>query len=751
VRRAGLFVAAVLGCILGGLSAGPAFAQQPPDPDGSGTDSFVTIAARQCPSYDAIRANRARNNIQESLRDLGADTPYAAGQQISPAIEDATQPTCTPITGWRFTLGKGIAASPVIGPWGSLSVVSSPFSTDVTTLASIPDRDDKGRILPGTAIAGATTIELSEDQAKLAAKSSSLWIQGGTTTDPVLAGVPAFADQFGFGALRCAIDNLNGDNVEWIQFPSGSRSVYCYAYYVTPPPTSGTIVIRKEVSDPPNADQRFTFQGNISYTPDGTFPLTVSGGKAASQTFFRAQTGPDDEPWTVRELVPDGWDLTGLSCTAGASTATVDQAAAAVAIRLAAGDTVTCTFKDALRPPPGQLLLSKVTFGGVGTFPFRVRPTGGGTPLSASATTIEPQTPVAAEPGPFELDPGEYKVAERVPDARGGRWHQTAVNCNARRLRSPARPRPRPTEVTIASGAGVVCLFENRFVPFGSITIVKETRGGAGTTGFVISPVADPTRQYAKSATTHGDGGVALARGDSTRHLRLGRYVIQETGTVSDEDGRWTLLAAICGDRLRAFEQGQVEVQLTTARPRVRCRFINAFTPDVKPVPPRPPIPPTPSPQPGPPPAPKPAPEADLVVTKRALQRQVDFGAIARFEITVRNTGEAAAEQVVLADDPGTNAQLVSARPSQGTCNERTPLICRLGALAPGAQATIRVSVRAVGTPTIDNLAVVGSSTPETRVDNNVARARVRVRSQGGVLGEQCVRAAGLVVAHAAC
>ena len=103
----------------------------------------------------------------------------------------------------------------------------------------------------GTSIAGATTIELSSEQAKLAAKSSSLWIQGGTPTDPVLAGVPAFADQFGFGALRCAIDNLNGDNVEWIQYPAGGRHVYCYAYYVTPPPTSGTIVIRKQVSDPP--------------------------------------------------------------------------------------------------------------------------------------------------------------------------------------------------------------------------------------------------------------------------------------------------------------------------------------------------------------------------------------------------------------------------------------------------------------------------------------------------------------------
>ena len=70
-----------------GPGAGVASAQQPPGPDGDGTDYFVTIAARQCPTYTDIRANRARNNIQESLKDLGADTPYAAGQPISPAIE----------------------------------------------------------------------------------------------------------------------------------------------------------------------------------------------------------------------------------------------------------------------------------------------------------------------------------------------------------------------------------------------------------------------------------------------------------------------------------------------------------------------------------------------------------------------------------------------------------------------------------------------------------------------------------------
>jgi hypothetical protein len=31
----------------------------------------------------------------------------------------------------------------------------------------------------------------------------------------------------------------SGNNVEYIKYPSGSRHIYCFAYYVTPPPTSG--------------------------------------------------------------------------------------------------------------------------------------------------------------------------------------------------------------------------------------------------------------------------------------------------------------------------------------------------------------------------------------------------------------------------------------------------------------------------------------------------------------------------------
>ena len=71
----------------------------------------------------------------ESLKDLGPDTPY--GQNglpllVDPAVEAQVQPNCTAIDNWEFTLGKGIATRNAVPPepWGRLSYVTDPFSTD---------------------------------------------------------------------------------------------------------------------------------------------------------------------------------------------------------------------------------------------------------------------------------------------------------------------------------------------------------------------------------------------------------------------------------------------------------------------------------------------------------------------------------------------------------------------------------------------------------------------------------------------
>jgi uncharacterized repeat protein (TIGR01451 family) len=111
-------------------------------------------------------------------------------------------------------------------------------------------------------------------------------------------------------------------------------------------------------------------------------------------------------------------------------------------------------------------------------------------------------------------------------------------------------------------------------------------------------------------------------------------------------------------------------------------------------------------------------------VTKTALQKSVEFGAIARFRIVVRNVGDAAAEQVVIADGSGSNGQIVSANPSQGSCSQKSPLICHLGLINAGARATILVRVRAIDLGKVVNSVVAGTASVETRLDDNADRAR---------------------------
>src|ERR1700742_3099104 len=168
---------AILSVAVAAAGAGPAGAA-------AAQQRLITYAARSCPSYTDVFANLARNNIQESLRDLGPDTPYVAGEPISPAKEEPGQPNCTPIAGWHFHLGAGIAGQ-VTGTWGALSVVSSPFDTAVVTQASTPMLNDNGDPT-GYTLPGAVTVPLTDAQYQLSTQSAALWVQGGDVDDPVM-------------------------------------------------------------------------------------------------------------------------------------------------------------------------------------------------------------------------------------------------------------------------------------------------------------------------------------------------------------------------------------------------------------------------------------------------------------------------------------------------------------------------------------------------------------------------------------
>src|SRR5262249_30760407 len=111
----------------------------------------VTFAARVCDSYSQIYANEARNNIMESLQQLGPATPYASTAQMDPITEALPpQGDCRPLVGWRFTLGTGISGTKLTGVFGSLSQVSNPYSTVISTTDSTAMLNPSGGTTGGT-------------------------------------------------------------------------------------------------------------------------------------------------------------------------------------------------------------------------------------------------------------------------------------------------------------------------------------------------------------------------------------------------------------------------------------------------------------------------------------------------------------------------------------------------------------------------------------------------------------------------
>ncbi|MGC1167042.1 MAG: DUF11 domain-containing protein [Solirubrobacterales bacterium] len=693
------------------------------EPDGKGTDMFVTVAARECPTYDAIRANLARNNIMESLQDLGKDTLYTSGEPINPLKELRGQPLCKPISGWTFTVGSGIKEKAVSGPWGSLSIVTGAEETPILTEASTPLRGWGGQLIPDISIRGATTFELNQAQAERAGRNS-LWIQGGTTTDPVLFNQAPFVGKYGFGALRCSIDDLNGDNVETIAFPTGPRHAFCHAYYVTPPPASGTIVIRKEVKGSGADPQAFDFGGNVSYNPGGAFSLSAANGKPDEETFFRGETRAGEDPWTVSEDVPKGWVLANIRCEAGASAVTTSLKAKEVSIRLAPGDTVTCTYVDVLRPPKGGLLLRKVTENGIGSFDFKILDSGGNVVKRSSIGTRSKGLPAYSKP--LLLDPGTYRVFEKSPSDRRGVWKLVDVSCNGTARNGNG------ASVAITDKSGVLCTFTNRLAYEGRLSIRKETIGNTGTALFQVTAPADPTLELHQRAKVKREGVAVRAHGNSTGHLPYGLYVIQESAAGEVENGHWSLIEVICDGRAVPFEQGRAVVRLTQRDPTASCKFVNRFA--------KGPVPPPPGPE------PRPGEEAELVVAKELIRSGGGPTPTEVFRITVANPSKVPATNVVVTDQPGRGLAIVSAEPSQGECFQATEYSCALGTIPAGGKATVIVTARDYSADGTYNSVVAGSASAEEKQSNNVARVAVRkVRRPATACGSR------VAVAHASC
>jgi hypothetical protein len=562
---------------------------------------LVTLVSRVCGSYADIMANRARNNIQESLRDLGKDTVYSAGQPVSPALEQPNNPSCAPLYDWKFQLGTGITGKTPATDY--LSTVTGAYSPPQQVKRSVPELDANGQDT-GRTIAAAVTYQLTPDQAKLAQQSSKLWVQGGTKADPLLHA--QFGDDYGFGALRCAVDNLNGDNVEWLGYPSGSRHVFCYYYAVTPPPSAGTIVVKKALATGSNGPASFRFVGNISYTENHDFTLTPQSDTSPSSASFVRAAG---DAWDFTEQPTAGYSLTDVTCVQSTgSGSTWSTVGSKTTVRVGDGATVTCTYTNAEdAPASGALSLDKVTYGGTGSFPFLItRPDT--TTVAATATTASEGVPALVASAPSSQT-GSWSVRETLPAVTTlGSWAASSVQCNGADVSFTTAAGPTGTTYvtatrTVTAGETVSCEFANEFDPGGELQITKRTHGGTGHFDFPVvradqldtsGTPTDLFTAYGVDVTTAGHTTTAHAQPGYTDLVNLpvddgasSTYFIAELSPAETTAATWFTSGIRCSDiatgatvtTRASLAHSIVEVSLTTAHPRVRCSFDNTLTP----------------------------------------------------------------------------------------------------------------------------------------------------------------------------
>jgi uncharacterized repeat protein (TIGR01451 family) len=120
---------------------------------------------------------------------------------------------------------------------------------------------------------------------------------------------------------------------------------------------------------------------------------------------------------------------------------------------------------------------------------------------------------------------------------------------------------------------------------------------------------------------------------------------------------------------------------------------------------------------------------ADLSLTKTAAPAPLNVGEVLAYTLTVRNAGPTAAVGVRLADAVDATTTFVSATSTQGTCSGAPALVCQLGSLAAGAQATVVMRVIPHAAGSLTNTADVTSETADPNSANNSASVIVDVTS----------------------
>ncbi|NCB43582.1 MAG: DUF11 domain-containing protein, partial [Clostridia bacterium] len=261
----------------------------------------------------------------------------------------------------------------------------------------------------------------------------------------------------------------------------------------------GKIIIEKQTL--PDGDaQMFTFSGEVS-------------GQIADGGILEKIVIPGN--YSVSEIVPSGWDLTGLVCDDTNSGESV-VAGATANINVENNETVKCTFtntkrgsitivKDAINNDPQDFEFTN-NFENNNPATFYLDDDG-------SSGSILPKSRT------FEVLPGEYAVSE-TPIAG---WQQESATCdNGETIDS----------INVEPGENVTCIFVNE--EYAKIILVKNTIGGDGE--FDFDATGDGLPADIDLTTANGVASQTFENLDQDN-----TYSIAEN--VSDG---WNLTGAIC-------------------------------------------------------------------------------------------------------------------------------------------------------------------------------------------------------------
>lgn len=309
-----------------------------------------------------------------------------------------------------------------------------------------------------------------------------------------------------------------------------------------------TLTILKNVSvpvtDPAAKDQKFDFTAT-GVTPTD-FSLQDYDKFGEKRVFDRIAAGT---VVTVSEVLPAGWNLSGIQCSAPQSQWSV--AGGQLDITMGAGQDVTCAFNNAKNPPDKAMLeVVKLADPADGT-PFGFDVQGSGVDPIDEQFDLDPPNTTSQS---LALSPAVSGTTYTIAEDPVAGWDQEltcAVNGTAVVGRT----------LTLSPGDAAVCTAVN--VKRGSLTIVKQT------------DPPDSPQSFDFTATNKPDFSLTDGQSQTFDNLQAGTDI-----TVTEAaDDLWVLQDILCTNGATPdLDAGSVDVTIGAGEDVV-CTFMNSELP----------------------------------------------------------------------------------------------------------------------------------------------------------------------------